>query len=603
MCGIAGWVDPTRSLRDKGRVVRAMADTLAARGPDSEGVWAGANAVLGHRRLAVMDPEHGEQPMLLSDDRDRPLTVISYSGEVFNHLELRAELELLGHKFRTDTDTEVVLHACLEWETGVAEHLNGMFAFAVWDARRGRLLLVRDRLGVKPLFYAPHGHGVLFASEPKALFASGLITPAVDDDGLRDFLASVRTPGGSLFRGVHEVRPGTMVVVDDRGIREHRYWALRARPHTADVPETVDHVRDLLGDIANRHVRADVPLGALLSGGLDSSALAALGRRSTHGRLRTFSVDFDGQFVPDRLRATPDAPYVRDMVGHCGLDHRDIVLDSAALADPATRQAVVTARDAPATGDMDTSLYLLFQAVRDHATVVISGESADEVFGGYPWFHDPAALATGDYPWRYLTGRSGTYQALLREDVAAALDVATHRENHYRQALAEVPVLPGETGIQRRMREVFHLHLTRWLPDLLDRKDRLSMAVGLEVRVPFCDHRLVEYAFNTPWAHHTFDGQEKSLLRAATADLLPASVVNRTKAPYPITQDVAYDRAIRDQAGDLAATPTAPVWTFLDPQRLRDRLARPVTDRATRAGIDFALNLDLWLSSSSSWSR
>ena len=593
MCGIAGWADLTRPLPDGGRVVRAMTDTLAPRGPDGEGLWAGPHAVLGHRRLAVMDPAHGHQPMVISDDQDRALVALAYTGEVFNHAELRAELELLGHKFRTGTDTEVVLHACQEWGTAAAERLNGMYAFAVWDATRHQLLLVRDRLGVKPLFYARHGQGLVFASEPKALFA-GPVTPAVDENGLRDFFASVRTPGGSLFRGVSEVRPGTMVVLDVRGIRERRYWALQALPHNDDLPATIGHVRDLLGDIADRHVRADVPLGALLSGGLDSSVLAALGRQAAGG-LRTFSVDFAGKFVPDALRATPDAPYVRDMVAHCGLQHRDIVLDSAALTDPAVRQAVVAARDAPATGDMDTSLYLLFRAVREHATVAISGESADEVFGGYPWFHHPDTLTADGYPWRYLTGRSGTYQALLRADVAAGLGLAAHREVHYRQALAEVPVLPGEIGTQRRMREVFHLHLTRWLPDLLDRKDRLSMAVGLEVRVPFCDHRLVEYAFNTPWSQHTFDGQEKSLLRAAAADVLPASVVTRTKAPYPVTQDPAYDRAIRDQAADLVATPTSPAWTFLDPQRLRDRLARPVTDRATRAGIDFALNLDLWL--------
>ncbi len=598
MCGIAGWADLHRSLHGGARVVRRMTDTLAARGPDGAGLWAGTHVLLGHRRLAVMDPEHGGQPMAISDDQDRPVVVLAYTGEVFNHRELRADLELLGHKFRTDTDTEVVLHACQEWGPDAAERLNGMFAFAVWDASRHQLLLVRDRLGVKPLFYARLDDGVLFASEPKALFASGMITPAVDEDGLRDFLASVRTPGGSLFRGVREVRPGTMLVVDAHRIREHRYWALNARPHTDDLPTTIDRTRELLADIAGRHVRADVPLGALLSGGLDSSVLAALGQRATPGGLRTFSVDFAGhaeQFVPDRLRATPDGPYVQDMVTHCGLRHRDIVLDAAALTDPAVRQAVVTARDAPATGDMDTSLYLLFQAVRAHSTVVISGESADEVFGGYPWFHHPDTTAVADYPWRYLTGRSGTYRALLREEVAADLDTASHRANHYRQALTDVPVLPGESGTQRRMRETFHLHLTRWLPDLLDRKDRLSMAVGLEVRVPFCDHRLVEYAFNTPWAHHTFDGREKSLLRAASAHLLPASVASRVKAPYPVTQDPAYDRVLRHQAADLLATPSAPVWTVLDPQRLRARLARPATDRATRAGIDFALNLDLWL--------
>jgi asparagine synthase (glutamine-hydrolysing) len=605
MCGVAGWADPVDQVhpcRDGERRVRRMTDTLAARGPDGEGVWAGSHAVLGHRRLAVLDPERGAQPMALTDDRNRPLVVLTYSGEVFNHAELREELELLGHKFTTRTDTEVVLHACQEWGAGAAARLNGMYAFAVWDTNRRRLLLVRDRLGVKPLCYARHGGGVLFASEPKALFASGLVDPSVSDDGLRDFLASVRTPGGSLFRGVREVRPGTVLVVDGHGVREQRYWSLTAHPHTDDPPTAAGRTRALLDDIALRHLDADVPLGALLSGGLDSSVLAALGQRAARqdGRpaLRTFSVEFTGdadRFVADHLRATPDGPYVRAVVEHCGLDHRDIVLDSVALGDPAHRAAVVAARDAPATGDMDTSLYLLFRAVRAHATVVLSGESADEVFGGYPWFHHPDTLTVADYPWRYLTGRSGTYLALLRDDVAAGLDIASHRAEHYRQALAEVPVVPGETGVQRRMREVSYLHLTRWLPDLLDRKDRLSMAVGLEVRVPFCDHRLVEYAFDTPWSHHTGDGREKSLLRAACGDLLPAAVRDRVKAPYPVTRDPAYDRLIQEQANDLLATPTSPVWTYLDPVRLRERLDRQVTDRATRSGLDFALNLDLWL--------
>jgi asparagine synthase (glutamine-hydrolysing) len=309
-------------------------------------------------------------------------------------------------------------------------------------------------------------------------------------------------------------------------------------------------------------------------------------------------VDFTGDFTPDRLRATPDAPFVRDVVAHCGVDHRDLVLDPAALSDPELRRTVVAARDAPSSGDMDASLHLLFRAVREHATVVLSGESADEVFGGYPWFHDSAALAAADYPWRYFAGRSGTYRALLRQDVAAELDITAHRAEHYRQALVEVPVLAGESVMQRRMREVSYLHLTRWLPDLLDRKDRLSMAVGLEVRVPFCDHRLVEYAFNTPWSRHTADGREKSLLRAAAAADLPSSVLTRVKAPYPSTQDPRYRRMIQDQVGDLLATPTAPVWDYFDPTALRNRLSRPDSDRATRAGLDFALSFDLWLRSS-----
>ncbi|MEU3647367.1 asparagine synthase (glutamine-hydrolyzing) [Lentzea sp. NPDC034063] len=598
MCGIAGWADlvhPSPGMRLR---VQLMNDAMASRGPDGDGVWAGSHAVLGHRRLAVLDPAHGQQPMVLTDDGDEPVVALTYSGEVYNHRELRDELERRGHKFRTGTDTEVVLHAYLEWGTDAPSRLNGMYAFAVWDHLRGRLVLVRDRLGVKPLHYTRHGSGLLFASEPKSLFASGLVIPSASTDGLRDFLASVHTPGTSLFQGVHEVLPGTVVVLDANGVHEQRYWQLEARPHHDDLGETVANVADLLDDITSRHIQADVPLGALLSGGLDSSALVALGQRASRRAgmppLRTFSVDFAGDhFTGTGLRSTPDGPFVRDVVAHCGTGHRDIVLDAADLTDPRHRQAVVTAKDAPALGDLDVSLYLLFRAVREHTTVVISGESADEVFGGYPWFHESGRVGADDYPWRYFTGHSGTYQALLRDDVTTELGIAAHREAHYRQALAEVPRLAGETG--GRTREVLYLHLTRWLPHLLDRKDRLSMAVGLEVRVPFCDHRLVEYAFNAPWTHHTSDGREKSLLRAAVAPLLPASVLGRTKAPYPITHDPAYHRMISAQAHDLLATPSAPVWTLLEPARLRDRLERPATDHATRSGIDFALNLDLWL--------
>ncbi|MFI1235097.1 asparagine synthase (glutamine-hydrolyzing) [Nocardia salmonicida] len=601
MCGIAGWVDPIGLLRDGEESVAAMAETLSNRGPDDHGTWADSHAALAHRRLAVLDPEHGHQPMIATDDADRTLAALAYTGEVFNHAELRNALELLGHKFRTRTDTEVVLHACLEWGLDAIHRLHGMFAFAYWDATARRLLLVRDRLGIKPLCYRMHRGGVHFGSEPKSLLAAGTAT-AIDADGLRDFLACVRTPGRTLLRDIREVAPGTVLIVDPRGVREHRYWQLRSAPHLDDISTTVDTVRGLLDDITTSHLHADVRLGALLSGGLDSSALTALAQRSLVANgaaaLPTFSVDFSGNatdFAPDALRPTPDAPYVRDMAAHCGFDHRDIVLDAAALTDPALRSAVVAARDLPAAGDMDSSLYLLFAAVREHATVVLSGECADEVFGGYSWFHDPQAIKLPDYPWRYFAGRSGAYRALLRDDVAAELDLTAHRRDHYRQAITEIPTLPGESATQRRMREVFWLHYTRWLPDLLDRKDRLSMAVGLEVRVPFCDHRLVEYAFNIPWHQQTFDGREKSLLRGAVADLLPASVLGRTKAPYPITHDPAYDRALRAQATNLITQPSAPVWDYLDRHRVQSRLGRPLDDRATRSGIDFALNFDIWL--------
>jgi asparagine synthase (glutamine-hydrolysing) len=297
------------------------------------------------------------------------------------------------------------------------------------------------------------------------------------------------------------------------------------------------------------------------------------------------------------------------VAAHVAAEHSDIVLDTAALTDPLYRTGVLAAADLPSgMGDMYTSLYLLFRAVREHSTVALSGESADEVFGGYLWFHDPEAIAADTFPWlaafrhRFAAGGDDAARSpfdLLDPDVAALLDLDGYRDAAYRQALAEVDHLPGEDPAERRMREVCYLHLTRFVQILLDRKDRMSMAHGLEVRVPFCDHRLVEYVYNTPWSMKTFDGREKSLLRAATADVLPDSVVQRRKSPYPSTQDPTYERALREQLARVVDDPNRPVGSVLDVKRLRELLDTPLDGNGfgpARRGAELALSLDNWLS-------
>ncbi|MEO3859945.1 asparagine synthase (glutamine-hydrolyzing) [Acrocarpospora sp. B8E8] len=606
MCGITGWVDYERDLTRSGEIAQAMVDTMACRGPDDEGLWTAAHAAIGHRRLAIIDLAGGRQPMVAEED-GRELAVLTYSGEVYNFLELRRELEARGHRFRTRSDTEVVLRAYLEWGQELAEHLNGMFAFAVWDVRREELLLVRDRMGIKPLYYYPTAQGVLFGSEPKAILANPLAERVVDADGLREMLAFVKTPEHAIFRGMYEVRPGQTVTVRRSGITKRRYWQLESYEHPDDVETTVATVRGLLDDIITRQLISDVPLCTLLSGGLDSSAVTALAamdlRAQGMGTVRSFSVDFVGyteNFKPDAARATPDTPYVHDLVRHVGSEHADIVLDSGELMDPAVRARVLHARDLPVgMGDMDTSLYLLFKAIRGHSTVALSGESADEVFGGYQWFHDPVAVNADMFPWLALGDISGGANLdMLDEDLREALDVPAYRADSYHQALTEVPRLPGETGHERRMREISYLNLTRFVLMLLDRKDRMSMAVGLEVRVPFCDHRLVQYVFNAPWAMKTFDGREKSLLRAACADVLPESVLQRVKSPYPSTQDPGYEQALRQAVRDLMRTYDLPSRRIMDLAAMRARLRQPLDETSSlghRAPLERMLQLDAWL--------
>ncbi|WP_405986094.1 asparagine synthase (glutamine-hydrolyzing) [Streptomyces sp. NBC_00872] len=603
MCGITGWVSFDRVLLDASGTLDAMTETMSCRGPDAGGTWISGPAALGHRRLAIIDLPGGRQPMTL--ETPRGTLALVYSGETYNFTELRGELAGRGHRFTTDSDTEVVLHAYLEWGEAMAERLNGMYAFAIWDGRYQKLVMIRDRMGIKPFSYYPIPGGVLFGSEPKAILANPLARARVDLDGLRELFGFVKTPGHAIWDGMREVEPGTVVTVDSNGLRRHVYWSLETRPHTDDRNATVGRVRTLLDDIVRRQLVSDVPRCTLLSGGLDSSAMTALAARQlaeTGEKVRSFAVDFVGRtehFVADELRPTPDAPFVHDVARASGTDHQDIVLDSNDLADPEVRARVIRARDIPmGLGDMDTSLYLLFRAIRERSTVALSGESADEVFGGYLQFFDEEARRADMFPWLVrFEDYIGDDADVLRPEVNKALDMPGFLRDSYATAVAGVERLDGESDFEYRMRKICALHLTRFVRLLLDRKDRTSMAVGLEVRVPYCDHRLVEYVYNAPWSMKSFDGREKSLLREATADLLPKPVYDRVKSPYPSTQDPKYAIALQQQAKDLLADPSHPVFEVLDPDLVRQAAERetPQITMASRRGLERTLDMALWL--------
>ncbi|MEV6315366.1 asparagine synthase (glutamine-hydrolyzing) [Streptomyces sp. NPDC051776] len=603
MCGITGWVSFRDAPRHDPEVIERMTATLARRGPDASGVWRGTHAAIGHRRLAVLDPEGGVQPMTAGTASRE--TVLTYSGEVYNHHALRAELRAAGHAFRTRSDTEVVLRAYQQWGDSLTERLEGMYAFAVWDERAQRLLLVRDRLGVKPLYFAAIPGGVVFGSEPKALFAHPSVRPRVDADGLREAYSLLFTTGPTLWAGVREVQPGGTVVVDRGGLTEHRYWELEARPHTDGLEATVEEVRRRLDRAVRSQFEADVPRCTLLSGGLDSTVLTAIladelrAQEGQSARVRSYAVDYSDQaeqFTGDVLRTGHDTPYAREAGAFIGTDHATVVLDPRDLLDPGHRRAVVAARDSPiGVGDMDTSLYLLFGEIARHSTVALSGEAADELFGGYPWFHSPRALTAATFPWLLVTGDEAAMP--LHPDLAASLRIGEFRRDTYRDALAAVPHLEGEPAVRHRQREMQHLSLTRWLRQLLHRKDRLSMAQGLEVRVPYCDHRLVQYAFNTPWELQSHDGREKSLLRDVGTGLAPHSVLHRPKNHYPATHDPGYNRGLQDMARDALGAHGGRVRDLVDETAVKpclDTLPEQV-EWGMRLRLERVVDLALWL--------
>jgi asparagine synthase (glutamine-hydrolysing) len=599
VCGITGWVDWHRDLAPHGRVVEAMTQTLAPRGPDAQGVWISPHALLGHSRLAVIDIEGGKQPMVRGEPSGRPV-VLTFSGEIYNFQELRAELTSLGRTFSTRSDTEVLLAAYLHWGRDFSARLNGMFAFAVWDERSRELLLVRDRLGVKPLYYAQVGTGLVFGSEPKALLAHPEVTAAIDREGIAELtvLPRARTPGHGVYRDVHEVKPGCAVLAGQSGLAQHRYWRLEARPHLDDAAAATTRVRELLDDIMRRQVVADVPVGTLLSGGIDSSVVTALAHRELPQGLTSYSVSLPtGQPGSDTWRPSADDPYAKLVAEKLGIAHVVREVDTDSLVSGLYRG--LRARDLPGWGDLDTSMCLLFDTVRQDCTVALSGECADEVFGGYTWQLDDDYVHHPSFPWMHARPQP---ECLLLNEVRQEIQPRHYEAERYREALAEVPVLDGEDPARRREREVFYLGLTRWLGALLDRKDRMSMAVGLEVRVPFADHRLAEYLFNVPAAMRTAGATDKALLRRASTDLLPAEVVTRPKSAYPASRDAEYLHRIKALVLDLLAEPHAPVFELMDRTKVRAALAGdighlpgPITAATPAISLSYLLQLNRWL--------
>ena len=597
MCGIAGWVDWERDLCRERATVEAMTATMACRGPDDDGTWISRHAALGHRRLAVIDPAGGAQPMTGSRPGASDEVVLTFNGEIYNFVELRTELRGRGHRFTTSSDTEVLLHSYLEWGSRCVERLNGIFAFGIWDGSVRRLVLARDPLGVKPLYYAPTANGVVFGSEPKALFANPLVEAAIDEEGLALLFAMFGThePGASPLHGIHEVKPGGIVTVEPHRIDESIYWRLQARPHEDDEQQTVDTVRELLADAVRRQLVADVPVCTLVSGGLDSSVITALAAEHSGAQpVRTFSVDFDGSerdFVATDVRPDLDAPYVRELVAHLGTNHTEVVLDSPDLI--AAQRAATRARDLPSLGDLDASLNLLFAAIKGRSTVALSGESADELFGGYQWFHDERAVGRDTFPWAPPGAGLGE---VLSPSLQRSVRPAEYLADRYAGALATAPRLASETGAQRRQREVSYLALTRFLPVLLDRKDRMSMAVGLEVRVPFCDHRLVEYVWNVPWRLKCLDDTPKGLLRRAATDLLPPHLLQRRKSIFPAPAAPDYDRALRESTRALLYDGSR-VGALVDPERViaitDGTTAKPAWQQ--RMAMAYLLQVDHWL--------
>lgn len=605
MCGIAGAIDFTERPKVE-ECLSGMLGTMRRRGPDAVGIDISDAGILFHSRLIVIDPVNGGQPMKLS--RGGEVYTIVYNGELYNTEELRLKLMEEGETFKGHSDTEVLLTAYVRWGESCLERLNGIYAFAVLHEREGKLFAARDRMGVKPFFYSQIGSTFVFASEIKTLLKYPGIEPVIDESGIAELLliGPGRTPGRTAFRDIYELRPGeygifaggtmnkmqhkyipahttasadTLSADTDRSalFDKHCYWQLRDRIHTDSPEQTVKRVRELVTDAIQRQLVSDVPVGTFLSGGLDSSiisSVAASHMRERGERLKTFSVTYANNkkyFTSSRFQPTTDDDFIGLMTEYLGSDHHTFTINNEDLAH--ALYAATDARDLPGMADVDSSLLLFCEEIKRHVTVALSGECADEIFGGYPWYRDKKIRAAYGFPWAQSTAmRAGFLAPALarRMPEGAVLQWAENCVNErYEATLNETDTLPGISPDEKRLREMVRLNTDWFMQTLLDRKDRCSMYNGLEVRVPFCDHRIAEYMYSVPWELKEMGGMEKGLLREAAAGLLPDEIRLRKKSPYPKTHDPGYKALVSSMMSDIIDNNDSPIFSIIDRGALR----------------------------------
>ncbi|QPC46036.1 asparagine synthase (glutamine-hydrolyzing) [Mangrovibacillus cuniculi] len=572
MCGITGWVNFSRPIVQEQSIVSAMTKTLKKRGPDATNTWFSEHAAFGHKRLVVVDPEGGTQPMTRM--KNGHTYTLCYNGELYNTEDIRKVLLSKGYSFSGHSDTEVLLQSYIEWGEECVQHFNGIFAFAVWDSKKEQLFIGRDRLGVKPLFYLENKDGFFFASEIKAILAHPSVEAAVDRQGLGEMLGlgPSRPPGSGIFKDMKELRPAHALRISREGLKTWRYWNVESREHTDSFQTTVDNVKFLVKDAVTRQLVTDVPLCTFLSGGVDSSAITAIAsnyyQEQGRGPLHTYSIDYEGNdqfFKANDFQPNADGYWIDIMSNTFKTNHTRSVITQDQLVE--NLQESVLVRDLPGMADVDSSLLWFCREIKKDFVVGLSGECADEIFGGYPWFHREDDFNRNGFPWMRSTKER---QGLLRDSWAKKLSLEELVSTQYQQAINETPRLDGESPIEARRREITYLNMIWFMTTLLDRKDRMSMGASLEVRVPFADHRLVEYVWNVPWSFKNHENREKGLLRKALEDILPHEVLYRKKSPYPKTHNPRYTELVTKWLSSILEDKSSVLHEIFDQEKLKN---------------------------------
>lgn len=577
MCGIAGFCNPYQDLETEAfkwsSTLERMNHVQKHRGPNEDGTLLTKHCGLAQVRLSIIDLKTGHQPMTRT--WQGKTCSIAYNGEIYNMHTLKKELELHGFSFQTTSDTEVILAGYLLYGTSFFPKLNGIFSFAIWDCWNETLILCRDALGVKPLFFTLRENFLIFSSEIKGIFEFPGISPELDTQSLCEIFAlgPAKTSGSGVFRNILELKPGHYIRWGYDGWRQEAWWKLESHLHTDSTEETVEKTRELLLSAIKGQMLSDIPISTFLSGGVDSSLVTAICSKELEKngkQLTTFSFDFEGNnqyFQSNDFQPTQDRHWVDIMVNQFHTNHHYLECNNQSMADFLYR--AVDARDLPCMADVESSMLYFCSLVKDYNQVTLTGECADEIFGGYPWFHKKEALEQDCFPW---SPSMEPRKALLKDEILYLLPLEEYAKDAYLNTIHETPKLEGESKIEARRREISYLNLRWFMQTLLDRMDRTSMHCGLEARVPFADPRIVQYLWNVPWELKCLDHQAKGLLRRASKGILPDEVLYRRKNPYPKTYNPGYETLINQRLSDILNDTSSPIHQLIDAKKVRQFL-------------------------------
>ena len=575
MCGFVGFVDFKKDASKMKNVLVQMNESIAKRGPDEDGYYVKEHVALGHKRLIVIDPEGGKQPMCETFSFGE--YAIVYNGQIYNTKELKKTLEENGFTFKSHSDTEILLKSFIHFGKDVVNHLNGIFAFAIWNTKANELFLARDHFGVKPLFYTIKNGAIIFASEIKALFQYPGCEKVLDKQGISELfgIGPAHTPGTTIFKDIYEIKPAHFAVFNNDGLKIKRYWKLTSKPHTENLVQTSQHLESLLKDAITRQLVSDMPLCTFLSGGLDSSIITKFAadycKDNGMPPLDTYSIDYvdnDKNFVKSDFQPNSDNYYINLMNKNLHTNHHNIVIDTPELAK--YLEDAMIARDMPGMADIDSSLLLFCKHVKKEMTVSLTGECADEIFGGYPWFFREDALNSGTFPWSIAIDER---QKLLNPSIGQKINLKEYIDFRYNESLDEVEFLETDSLETAEKRKISHLTMNWFMQTLLDRSDRMAMYNGFELRVPFCDYRLAQYLWNIPWEMKALNGREKGLLRYVARKFLPEEIVDRKKSPYPKTHNPTYLAKVKGMLTEIMQDKNAPINNLLNREYILDILA------------------------------